>query len=475
MPPFVPAGQPLPEFHDDLLVVQFRPAAFPALGANSPLAPASPGMTFANAPGLSALSFYERAGMIREVVPLGLRRPRLLSPGMGPLAMASPAADESSPLSGLNLIRLEKGADGQQIRMALAQDPHVQAVSRVPCRYLAARKTPAAAAMPPGAAAVPPSATALWNLQKVRWKQAMDAGLDPAAAVHVAVLDTGIDLGHPDLPGDQITYVYDYPSAGTSTSAQDVVGHGTHVAGTIRALANNGVGINGLCECRLSAYKIFGDQVTWLPPQWGGYFTYLVDPVLYRAALAACLDAGVQVVNLSIGGFGEPDAAEKLLFQELVAANVAVVAAMGNENTSQKSYPAAIPGVIAVGSTRANDSRSNFSNFGSHIALTAPGSAIWSTLPTYPGQSGFWPAGGGGTPTPGMPMTRETDYDAWDGTSMASPHVAAAAAMAVAKYGALNAAAMKARLQQATDAVPGMNGQGFTNYYGTGRLNLMKL
>jgi subtilisin family serine protease len=184
---------------------------------------------------------------------------------------------------------------------------------------------------------------------------------------------------------------------------------------------------------------------------------------------------GIQVINLSIGGYGQPDPVEAQLFQTLISHGVSVVAAMGNDNTSRPSYPAAIPGVIAVGATKINDTRSSFSNFGSYIALCAPGSGIWSTLPTYPGQTGFWPVFGSNPPTPEQPMTRETDYASWDGTSMATPHVTAAAALALAKHGNLSPADLKALLMQAVDQVPGMGGRDFTMYYGAGRLNLLKL
>jgi subtilisin family serine protease len=291
------------------------------------------------------------------------------------------------------------------------------------------------------------------------------------------VLDTGVDLAHPDLPGSEITYVHEYPDSQAATTDQDIIGHGTHVSGTIRALIDNQIGINGICECQLSVYKIFGDDPADNPvfspfP----YFPYYVDPILYRAALAACLDAGIQVINLSIGGAGVPDPQEQALFQALIDAGVSIVAAMGNENSAQPSYPAAIPGVIAVGATALDDSRADFSNFGPHIALSAPGVSIWSTLPTYAGQSGFYAVQGpGGSWVRGEPMRRETDYDSWQGTSMATPHVTATAAMALAKYGGLSAAAMKDRLQQAVDKVPDMQGQDFTKEFGAGRLNLLNL
>jgi subtilisin family serine protease len=474
----------LPAYHDDLLIVKVQPT-----GATFATATPQAAMTaLAAAPGLSALAYFERAGLVRRVVPLG-RRAAVPAAGPSPaVAMLALAATPPEGRPGLNvgvsLVELQPGTNLQQLQSSLAGDPHVAFVSRVPVRYLMALKRatarrhrtprrPAAGAAP---AATPPTGDT-WNLQRIHWREARNAGLDPAKNVHVAVLDTGIDLSHPDLPGSDITYIHEYPDSQAATSDQDIIGHGTHVSGTIRALIDNVIGINGLCECRLSVYKIFGDdpadQPVFSPFP---YFPYYVDPVLYRAALAACQDAGVQVMNLSIGGAGAPDPQERALFQGLIDAGVAVVAAMGNEASSVPSYPAAIPGVIAVGATALDDSRADFSNMGPHIALCAPGVAIWSTLPTYPGQSGFYAVQGpGGDWVRGEPMRRETDYDAWQGTSMATPHVTATAAMAVAKYGAIGAAAMKQRLQQAVDKPAGMQGQDFTKEYGAGRLNLLKL
>lgn len=100
----------------------------------------------------------------------------------------------------------------------------------------------------------------------------------------MAVLDTGLDTAHPDLP-DTVAYVHDYPSSGASVST-DIVGHGTHVAGTIGAVINNDMGVNGICDCALSAYKIFGDTPMYLPPPLN-YFAYVVDPILYPTTARA--------------------------------------------------------------------------------------------------------------------------------------------------------------------------------------------
>ena len=131
-----------------------------------------------------------------------------------------------------------------------------------------------------------------------------------------------------------------------------------------------------------------------------------------------------QVLNLSLGG--EKDPAEIDVLRDVIAAGVVVVAAMGNEYDEGNpiEYPAAIPEVCAVGATDELDKRAGFSNTGRHIDLVAPGVVILSTTPTfrYDGDG-------------------EQDYDAWDGTSMATPHVAGAAALVLAKSPRLHAGA----------------------------------
>jgi subtilisin family serine protease len=438
--------------------------------------------------GLSVLSVFERAGMIKRIVPLSaslpeineelLRRPSIVAMVAGAIREAP-----AEPTRGVNLIELERDSDVPEVQMQLARDPNVENVSRVPVRYLLAKKKVTRKRSVKGGAtiaATPPAAATLWNLQRIRWSEARAAnGFQDANEVKVAVLDTGIDPEHPDLEDRIDQYEFSHPDVPSGSSAQDIIGHGTHVAGTIAASIDNDIGINGICACRLHVWKIFDDVPDYDSQE--NEFVYYVEPVMYRRALQGCLQEQVKIINLSIGGPGRPDFVEQQLFDLLLDQGAIIAAAMGNEATRLSpgiiSYPAAIPGVIAVGATDRADRRAAFSNHrGNHISICAPGVDIWSTLPRYPGQFGFTArTPPSGRPIPDLPQSRDTDYDSWPGTSMASPHVAGAAALLVANRGDMDGAAAKERLEETADKVPRMNGEDFHQEYGYGRLNLHRL
>lgn len=493
------SGAHAPKFHERMLVMKVRPAAAQSLEATvrrqpAGIASATSSRRLVDAarelfdtPGMNLLERLERGGLIKRIT--------LLAPGaaaelgnarhgaVATVAMShgrprarSRTATTTDPNAGVSLVELGRDEDAVALQKAMADDPHIEFVARVPVRYLlAARRKPGSART--GARRAAPPASTMWNLRTIRWAQARAArGFKDAKAVNVAVLDTGIDPGHPDLRGRVAQYTYLHPDTPTVSGERDIIGHGTHVSGTIGALINNRRGVNGICDCRLNLWKIFPDQPEYSPDDED--FEYYVDPVMYRRALADCIDQEVDVVNLSIGGSGEPDPQERRLFEQLIAGGTTVVAAMGNEREegSPISYPAAIAGVIAVGATSITDRVAAFSNRGDHIAVCAPGKGIWSTLPTYPGQSGFAASRGAhGKPIEGKPYKRETDYDVWDGTSMASPHVAAAMALLVAKRGRIGPEACRRVLVGKSDAVAGMGGKKFDSDYGYGRLNLERL
>ncbi|ACP22364.1 putative protease (plasmid) [Sinorhizobium fredii NGR234] len=499
----------LATYHAATLFVRMRPqprqASFEATfaAARTPLSS-----------GLQALCYYERAGLVKRVTPLSREAPHYASrmlvrptrgagakpevlgvPGSDVEGWSAPALnmnaamDERTPGGATSLVELANDVDLRQLQLALAGDPTVASVSRVPLRYLVARSPRKSAgsssrkpspAGPGRIAAVPPPAHTMWNLRKIKWDEARRlTGFDDASRVKVAVLDTGIDAEHPDLKDQIGGFIYEHPDLPAASSAQDLVGHGTHVAGTVAATINNDLGINGISRGRIHAWKIFDDRPDLLTyPDGTAEFAYFVDPVMYLRALLDCADAGIDIINLSIGGAGAPDPTESAAFEELLANGTTIVAAMGNERRegSPVSYPAAIPGVIAVGATNLQDRITTFSNRGNHITIAAPGEAIWSTLPTYPGQTS-WRAerGPDGRWRQGKPDIRETDYDAWPGTSMASPHVAAAAALYIANGGSRDPAVIRSALASSADKVPAMGGQDFTPDFGYGRLNLKQL
>ena len=259
-----------------------------------------------------------------------------------------------------------------------------------------------------------------------------------ATGVTVAIVDSGIDAGHPDLAPSLHSYVNFLANEGD----RDYQGHGTHVAGIVAAARNNRIGIAGLCGAKIMALKGL--------PRTGNEW----DAAAYYRALAHPIAHGAKVLNLSLGG--GLDLGERDVIEDLLAAGVVVVAAMGNEfeEGNPVQYPAAYPGVIAVGASDEVDRRAAFSCTGAHIALVAPGERILSTTPRYPSE-----------------LAQKTKYDSWPGTSMAAPHVAAAAALLLAKSPSLKPAQVRARLIATADRAPWQSTRP-NREYGTGRLNI---
>jgi subtilisin family serine protease len=281
-----------------------------------------------------------------------------------------------------------------------------------------------------------------WGLRAIRW---FDGSHPDAAKIHVAVLDSGIDSGHPDLKAAIEQYHHD------GNGERDFLGHGTHVSGTIAAVVNNSVGIAGIANCRLHCWKIFDDPKAGSEEQ---NFNF----EFYSKALATALDSEIKVINLSIGGTGH-SRTEAAVFQELADAGVVVVAAMGNEfeDGNPKEYPAGYRGALGVGAIDEADKRASFSCTGVHIGLVAPGVNILSTVPRV--RASF---------------ANSTDYDSWPGTSMATPHVAGAAALVYGNTSKSKAAAdaVVKRLTSTTKKLPDMKKKKFTRQYGSGLLDL---
>lgn len=217
--------------------------------------------------------------------------------------------------------------------------------------------------------------------------------------VLVAVLDTGVDRGHPDLAGN----VVDGPDLiGGDTTPEDDNGHGTHVTGIIAATADNGIGVRGAAPGAtvLNIRVLDGDRA--------GTTQTVAEGV--DAAIAA----GARVINLSLGAVTGPDGGLAptdplaLALGRATSAGVTVVAAAGNEGYPVCAQPIVVPQLICVAAVNERLQRSSFSNYGVRVDLVAPGgdddgNAILSTTP-------------GG------------EYGLMMGTSQATPFVSATAA-----------------------------------------------
>jgi len=382
------------------------------------------------------LAYLERNFGLKHVKPLfaeeaspgmrfsGIRRAR----HMAALVM-SESASPAQELRGFNTVTLDAGQITPALLKKLNASEAIEFAERMPVRWLAAQGGD-------------PRRNAQWGLHAIGW---YDCPIPDARGIAVAVVDTGVDANHPDLKGAIDSYDHG------KLSAEDIVGHGTHVSGIIAATAGNRVGISGVSNCRIKVWKVFSDK-----PEDGDYLT---DGETYLRALRAVSDSGARVLNLSLGG-EDVSKTEELLFRRLVTKDIVVVAAMGNEyeDGNPVEYPGAFPGVIAVGAVSSALRRARFSNTGSHIRIVAPGVSILSTLPMRKSAD-----------------RKETNYASWDGTSMATPHVAAAVALLLGRRPKLGATAVGMALQRRSKRLSGMKGKAWTDEYGYGLLYLPNL
>jgi thermitase len=254
--------------------------------------------------------------------------------------------------------------------------------------------------------------------------------------VLLAIVDTGIDYKHPDLSAK---LAKGYNIIAGNDQVTDGHGHGTHCSGIAGALTNNGVGMAGIAPNN----KIFGVKV--LSDEGQGTTADVCNGIIKAA------DMGAKVISMSLGGSGGQQAKQDAVNYAL-SKDVVVVAAMGNDGRETKTFPGACDGVIGVGSTDQADARSSFSNFGSWISVTAPGSKIWSTLPTGGSQMG-------------------SNYGVASGTSMATPAVSGLAALVRSQFPGLTQAQVKARIESTADD---LGPKGFDKEYGHGRINVFK-
>lgn len=206
----------------------------------------------------------------------------------------------------------------------------------------------------------------------------------------ICLIDSGYDLRHEDLPKGGVSG--DFDALGAGDWFADETGHGTHVAGTIAALAN-GRGVTGLIPqpqaVNLFIVKVFGKDPN------SGESTWTSSSSLI-AALDRCEDAGATIVNMSLGG-PEKSWAERLAFARAARRGMLLVAAAGNDGPdAPPSYPAFYPSVVSVGAVDANNEPASFSQHDREVELVAPGVDVLSTVPTDTGRLALLAAAGVG-------------------------------------------------------------------------------
>jgi serine protease len=274
-----------------------------------------------------------------------------------------------------------------------------------------------------------------WSLKKVKAPQAWD--INPGGAqVIVAVIDNAIQTTHPDLQANMLRG-FDASDNDLDPNPPDsTYTHGTHVAGIVSAVTNNGIGISSAGNNKVKVLPIKATP-NGLPPNsiYDGF-----------EGIVMAVDSGANIISISWGGTGASQAEQEII-NYARANNVLVVSAAGNSNNDVKIYPAAYNNVISVASTDSTDVRSSFSSYGSTVDIAAPGRGILSTIPF-------------------------NKYINFSGTSMATPLVSSALGYLWSCFPTLTIDQIEALLKNTADKIDIQNPT-FIGKLGSGRVNML--
>jgi subtilisin family serine protease len=282
-----------------------------------------------------------------------------------------------------------------------------------------------------------------WNLRKIGAEAAWDITTG-SSAVTIAILDSGVDLNHPDLAAK---IVAGYDAVSDDDVPQDGNGHGTHVAGIAAAISDNAVGIAGV------AWGALIMPVQILNSIGMGTTGTAIEGITWAA------DHGAQVINLSVGGTS-PSSSLQDAVNYAHDRGVLLIAGAGNlyDSTNATTYPAACDNVVAVGATGHLDEHASYSNTGAYLDLTAPGGNATSNSDPDPDHWIFstyrhW---GGST------------YAGMTGTSQAAPHVAGLAALMLSVNAGLGNEQLTDLLQSTS---VDLGSPGWDQVFGHGRID----
>lgn len=246
----------------------------------------------------------------------------------------------------------------------LANNPNIEYIEEDLVRHAFATTSPSAA----------PYLTGQLTPYGIKMVQAdqMPAGDANTANRKVCIIDSGYDLAHEDLSGNAVAGEND---SGTGLWSTDENHHGTHVAGTIAAINNSGVGVVGVNpnkKLKLHIIKVF-NAAGW------AYSSTLAS------AANKCGTAGANVISMSLGG-ARSNRTEMRAFDALASKGVLSIAAAGNDGTTKLSYPAGYASVMSVGALDEFKAWATFSQYNSKVEISAPGVAVLSTVPMNSGS-----------------------------------------------------------------------------------------